>query len=129
MKAKLPSLRMAQQVCFDVAARQTADTALKDRVPISPGSAAELASTGGLTGLVLYLELRRWEADAPMRISFVIVGLEASLVDPSVVTPPRPSRPPRGIRVESAYVTAARKIMAQCSLRSARRPRHAERDR
>jgi len=109
-----------QQKGFDVAALQTVDTALKDRVPTSPGSAAELASAGGLKGLVLYLELRRWEADAPMHTSFVIVGLEASLVDPATGRivwqarhPAAPVPTPGEIRVESAYITAARKIMAQ----------------
>lgn len=121
-----------QRKGFDVAALQAVDTALKDRVPTSPGSAAELASSGGLKGLVLYLELRRWEADAPMHTSFVIVGLEVSLVDPAtgkIVWQARhaaaPVPTPGEIRVESAYITAARKIMAQmlAPLRPAATPR------
>lgn len=121
-----------QQKGFDVTPRQTVDSALKDRAPTSPRSAAELASAGGLKGLVLYLELRRWEGDAPMHTSFVIVGLEASLVDPATGTivwqarhPAAPVPTPGEIRVESAYITAARKIMAQmlAPLRPAATPR------
>jgi hypothetical protein len=109
-----------QQKGFEVAPRQAIDSALKDRIPTSPGSAAELASAGGLKGLVLYLELRRWEGDAPMHTSFVIVGLQASLVDPATGKivwqanhKAAPVATPGEIRVESAYVTAARRVIAQ----------------
>ena len=71
---------------FEVADRHRVETALNGRVPESPDSAVELASHGGLTDLVLYLEIRRWEPDAPMHPTFVIVGLAARLIDPSTGT-------------------------------------------
>jgi hypothetical protein len=109
-----------QQKGFDVTGRPAVDAALKGRTPTSPASAAELASAGGLKGLVLYLELRRWEGDAPMHTSFVIVGLQAILVDPTsgkIVWQANhaaaPVATPGEIRAESAYVTAARKVIEQ----------------
>ncbi len=109
-----------QQKGFEVTGLPAVDAALKGRGPTSPASAAELAAGGGLKGLVLYLELRRWEGDAPMHTSFVIVGLQVSLVDPAtgkiVWQADRKAAPvatPGEIRVESAYITAARKVMAQ----------------
>jgi hypothetical protein len=109
-----------QQKGFDVTGRPAVDAALKGRTPTSPASAAELASAGGLKNLVLYLELRRWEGDAPMHTSFVIVGLQAALVDPitgkivwQASHPAAPVATPGEIRMESAYITAARKVIAQ----------------
>jgi uncharacterized membrane protein len=67
-----------------------------------------------------------------MHTSFVIVGLEATLVDPATRKivwqarhPAAPVPTPGEIRVESAYITAARKIMAQilAPLRPATAPR------
>jgi hypothetical protein len=108
-----------QEKGFDVTSRQVVETALKERVPTSPASAAELAAKGGLRDLLLYLEIRRWEPDTPMRTSFVIVGLAVSLVDSStgqvIWQEERRAAPvptPGEIRVEAAYVTAARKVMA-----------------
>jgi hypothetical protein len=108
-----------QEKGFEVTSRQAIETALKERVPTSPASAAELAAQGGLRDLLLYLEIRRWEADAPMHTAFVIVGLTASLVDSStgqvIWRQERRAAPiptPGEIRLEAAYVTAARKVMA-----------------
>jgi hypothetical protein len=109
-----------QEKGFEVADRQAIETALKGRIPESPDSAVELASQGGLKSLLLYLEIRRWEPDAPVRTTFVIVGLTASLVDPStgkVVWQEKrrvaPVSTPGEITVESAYVTAARKVIGE----------------
>lgn len=109
-----------QQKGFDVADWQKIDNALKGRVPTSPDTAAALAKQIGLHGPVLYLEIRRWEADAPMHPAFVIVGVSATVVDPTsgrvlwqhdrkAVPVPTPGE----IRVEAAYVTAARKVTAE----------------
>jgi hypothetical protein len=109
-----------QEKGFEVASRQAVQTALKDRIPTSPASAAELAARGGLTDLLLYLEIRRWEPDAPMHTPFVIVALGMSLVDPStgqvVWQEERRAAPvptPGEIRVEAAYVTAARRVIRE----------------
>jgi len=109
-----------QENGFEVADWHRVETALGGRVPESPDSAVELASQGGLKDLVLYLEIRRWEPDAPMHPTFVIVGLSARLIDPSTGTVvwqedrrPAPVPTPGEIMVESAYVTAARKVIAE----------------
>jgi hypothetical protein len=109
-----------QEKGFTVTDRQVVEAALKGRVPDSPGSAAALGAEGGLTSLLLYLEIRRWEPDAPRHTSFVIVGLAASVVDPAtgqvVWQEERRAAPvptPGEIRLESAYVTAARKVIEQ----------------
>jgi hypothetical protein len=105
---------------FEVVDRYAVATAVHGATPASPESAAALASQGGIDALVLYLEIRRWEPDAPVHTAFVIVGLSASLVDPAsrrVVWQeerrPAPVATPGEITVESAYVTAARKVIAQ----------------
>ena len=89
-------------------------------MPESPDSAVALASQGGLKSLVLYLEIRRWESDAPVRTTFVIVALTATLIDPAtgkvVWQEHRRAAPvstPGEISVESAYVTAARKVIKE----------------
>jgi len=109
-----------QESGFEVADDRTVETALQGRTPESPDSAAELASQGGLKSLLLYLEIRRWEPDAPIHTRFVIVGLQASLIDPStgkvVWQEERRAAPvptPGEIMVQSAYVTAARKVIEE----------------
>ncbi len=109
-----------QEKGFEVVNRQTVETALRGRMPESPDSAVELASQGGLKNLLLYLEIRRWEPDAPVHTRFVIVALTATLVDPAtgkvVWQEQRRAAPvstPGEISVESAYVTAARKVMKE----------------
>jgi hypothetical protein len=93
---------------------------LKGEVPESPESAAGLASRLGLKDPVLYLEIRRWEPDAPTRADFVIVGLAAAMVDPSTGTvlwqaqrKAAPVATPGEVTVEAAFVTAARKVMQE----------------
>jgi hypothetical protein len=109
-----------QEQGFGVTSWRGVQTFLRDRVPTSPASAAELARQGGLTGNLLYLEIRRWEPDAPMHTAFVIVDLAVSLVDAAtgrvIWERERRAAPvptPGEIRVESAYVTAARKVIAE----------------
>lgn len=105
---------------FEVSDWQAVDRALEGRTPTSPESAAELATKSGLKSLVLYLEIRRWEPDAPMHTRFVIVGLAASLLDPSTghvlwqkERRAAPVPTPGELMVQSAYVTAARKVMKE----------------
>jgi hypothetical protein len=66
------------------------------------------------------LEILRWEPDAPVHTTFVIVGLSASLVDPAsrdvvweVYRQPAPVATPGEVTVENAYETAARKVIAE----------------
>ena len=109
-----------QERGFQVTSRAAVDTALKDRQPTSPESAADLAAQGGLKHLVLYLEIRRWEPDRPGHTAFVIVGLGASLIDPSTGTVvwkedrrAAPVATPGEITSQAASVTAARKVIKE----------------
>jgi ABC-type uncharacterized transport system auxiliary subunit len=90
------------------------------RIPQSAQEAAKLASEVGLTRPVLYLEIRRWEPDAPTQADFVIVGLSMVLIDPSTGTVvweahrrAAPVATPGQVTVEAAYVTAARKVVKE----------------
>lgn len=105
---------------FDVGDWAAQSAALKGRVPTSPQEAITLARQSGLTSRVLYLEIRRWEADAPTSTRFVIVALTASLMDPTtgqeIWREHRSAAPvptPGTISAETAYVAAARKVIAE----------------
>jgi hypothetical protein len=105
---------------YRVTPREAVQAAAHGQVPESAQSAAEIAAQGKLGGLVLYLEIRHWEPDAPIHTRFVIVGVSASLVEPQtgnvVWQLDRRSAPvatPGEVMVEDAYATAARKVIAE----------------
>ena len=105
---------------FDVGDWAAQNATLKGRVPASPQDAVALARQSGLTSRVLYLEIDRWEADAPTHTRFVIVAVTASLLDPAtgqqIWREHRRAAPvptPGTISVETAYVAAARKVIAE----------------
>jgi hypothetical protein len=105
---------------FRVVPRESVDAATDHRVPQSPQDALEIASRGKLEGRALYLEIRRWEPDAPVHTGFVVVGLSASLVDPAsgnvvwqLDRSPAPVSTPGEVTLGSAYETAARKVIAE----------------
>src|SRR5207244_2465347 len=105
---------------FDVVPAETVEGGTRGRAPGSARAAGELAKQAELPGLALYLEIRRWDPDAPTHPAFVLVGLAASLVDPasgrvlwSADHPVRPVPTPGEVAVGPAYVTAARKVMEE----------------
>jgi hypothetical protein len=105
---------------FTVVSHDEVEAVTQGRAPGSPEAAAEIASRAKLPGLALYLDVRRWEPDAPTHPSFVLVGLTASFVDPAtgrvVWTAERPTQPvatPGEVALGPAYVTAARKVMEE----------------
>jgi len=105
---------------FDVGDWTAQNAALKGRVPASPQEAVELARGSGITSRILYLEIDRWEADAPTQTRFVIVALTASLLDATtgqqIWREHRRASPvptPGTITVETAYVAAVRKVIAE----------------
>jgi ABC-type uncharacterized transport system auxiliary subunit len=108
-----------QQKGFDVAIWQTTGAA-HEQAPKSLDAALAMARQSGTKSSVLYLEIRRWEADAPTQTRFVIVGLSASLLDPvsgreiwHEYRAPAPVGTQGTISVEAAYVAAARKVIAE----------------
>jgi hypothetical protein len=94
--------------------------ALKGQAPESADAAIALGRQAGLTSRLLYLEIRRWEADAPTHPRYVIVAIIAALVDPTsgqeIWREHRRAGPvptPGAINLEAAYVVAARKVIAE----------------
>ena len=105
---------------FTVVPAQDVESATHGRAPGSPEAAAEIASRAKLEGLALYLDVRRWEPDAPTHPSFVLVSLTASLVDPATARvvwraerSTAPVATPGEVALGPAYVTAARKVMEE----------------
>ncbi len=112
-------LQLARRGFIVVSADQV-ESATQGRAPGSAEAAAEIASRAKLAGLALYLDVRRWEPDAPTHPSFVVVGVTASLVDPasgrvvwSMERPTSPVATPGEVALGPAYVTAARKVMEE----------------
>jgi hypothetical protein len=108
-----------QQKGFEVGIWKTPE-ASQHQAPTSLDSALALARQSETKSSVLYLEIRRWEPDAATHTRFVIVSLTASLLDPvsgrEIWHEHRPAAPigtPGTITVESAYVVAARKVIAE----------------
>ncbi len=104
---------------FAVVPADVVATATGDRAPESAAAAAAVAARARLPGLALWIEVRRWEPDAPAHPAFVIVALAASLVDPASgrvvwtnAPPPAPVATPGEVELGAAYVTAARKAVA-----------------
>jgi hypothetical protein len=105
---------------FTVVPAEEVESATHGRAPGSPEAAAEIASRAKLAGLALWVDVRRWEPDAPTHPAFVVVGVTASLVDPAsgrvVWNAERPTSPvatPGEVALGPAYVTAARKVMEE----------------
>ncbi len=105
---------------FRVTPAETVNAAAEGHVARTPHAAAEIAAHGKLDGLALYLEIDRWEPDAPVHTQHVIVGLSASLVDPptrNVVwefyRQPEAVATPGEVTLEEVYEAAARKVIAQ----------------
>jgi hypothetical protein len=68
---------------FDVVASDTVHAVTGGRTIATPDAAAEMARQGHLEVPVLLVAIERWEPDAPTHPAFVIVALEATLVDPA----------------------------------------------
>jgi len=88
--------------------------------PESSAAAAALARRTDLAGAALYLEIRRWEPDVETHPAFVIVGVEATLIDAAtgqVVWSLRPRvhpvPTPGAVTLGTAYEIAARKVAAE----------------
>jgi hypothetical protein len=103
-----------------VVPRETLVRVVDGHVPQDPSAAADIVEHAKLDALALYLEIRRWEPDAPVHPAFVIIGLSASLVDPAsgkVVWQfdrrAAPVATPGEVTLENAYETAARKVIAE----------------
>jgi len=86
----------------------------------NPQDAASAAARAHLDGAVLYMEIRRWEADASYHPGFVIAAVGATLIDPStgrvlwsVDRPSRPVQTPGVVSLGDAYAIAARVVIEE----------------
>jgi hypothetical protein len=92
--------------------------AIGTQTPHSPEEAADVAARGKLEASVLYIEIRRWEADmSSLHPQRVLVALEARLLDTATgqtvwaVQRPLHLVPTPGVIVRwMAYTIAARKV-------------------
>jgi hypothetical protein len=105
---------------IDVVPPDVVERATGGRVPGSPAVAAELAREAKLDAPVLYVEIRRWDPDAGTHPAFVVVAVEAALVDPAkgdvvweLHRPARPVATPGAVTLGSAYVDASRKVIEE----------------
>jgi len=103
---------------FKVMTPEAVTAAIGNQTPSSPEEAIELITRGKLDGSVLYIEIRRWEADmSPLHPQRVLVALDARLIDTAtghVVwlahSPLHPVPTPGAITRWVAYTIAARKV-------------------
>ncbi len=105
---------------YRVTERATVDAALHGRAPGSAEEASRSASTAGVAGAVLYLEIRRWEADADTHPAFIIAGVSASVIDVatghevwSVRRPVHPVATPGAVTLGAAYEIAVQTVVAE----------------
>lgn len=105
---------------FTVTAPEAVEAATAGRVPGSAEAARDLARAGTLGGGALYLEIFRWEPDSDTHPAFVIVGLDATLVDVATGErlwaahrAPTPVATPGTVTLGMAYADAARKVAAE----------------
>ena len=105
---------------FTAVPAETVEGATEGRAPGSTDSAVAIARHGGLEGLVLWIDVRRWEPDAPTHPAFVIVGLTAELIDPTsglvrwrAERRSAPVATPGEVNLGDASLNAARTVMAE----------------
>jgi len=101
---------------FEIATPLSEKKVLSGRIPRDSADAAELAAQAGLGPLCLYLEVRRWEPEGRAHVNYVIVDVEASLVDVQSRTlvwkheRRGPIGTPGNFLLEAACITAARRV-------------------
>jgi len=101
---------------FEIATPLSEKKVLSGRIPRDSADAAELAGQAGLGPICLYLEVRRWEPEGRAHVNYVIVDVEASLVDVQSRTlvwkheRRGPIGTPGNFLLEAACITAARRV-------------------
>lgn len=100
--------------------RELVDAATAVQPPSSVQDAAAAAARNHFEGTVMYIEIKRWEADVPYHPTFVIASVTVTLVDPStgrvIWTADHPSRPvptPGIISLGDAYSVAAHTLVTE----------------
>jgi hypothetical protein len=105
---------------YDVVPANAVDAATDERAPKDASAAAEVARHGRLPGLALFVAVNRWQGDGGTHPSFVIVGLDAALIDPAtghvvwtVHRAPEPVPTPGAVTLGSAYEIAVDGVVAE----------------
>jgi hypothetical protein len=105
--------RQLERRGVSVVAPEFVDAAVADYRPRTAETAARQAARNHIDAAVLYIEIRRWEPDAPFEPNSIIVSLAATLIDPdgeilwSVERPSRPFATPGAVNCGAADVIAA----------------------
>ena len=105
---------------FDVVPAQVVNAATVGQTPPSAEQAAAVAARHQIGGAVLYIDIRRWEADAGFHPTFIIASVTLTLVDVSsgrvLWTANHSSRPvqtPGVVVLGDAYSVAAHTLRAE----------------
>ncbi len=105
---------------YAVVAPELVVAATEGRPVYSPDAAAELARHGHLDEPVLMVVVDQWQPDAPTQPTFVIVALQAALVEPSSGTVlwhtrrrASPVATPGSVTLGAAYEIAVRKVVEE----------------
>jgi len=105
---------------FTVTSVETVEAATGEHAPADAQEAAAIATHNKIDASVLYIDLRRWEADVPFHPQFVIASLKIALIDPttgrilwSADHPSRPVPTQGVVNLGDAYAIAARTVMQE----------------
>lgn len=105
---------------YSVVPQETVDAAVGPHPPQAVADAISIANRGQITGRLLYIDIRRWEADVPYKPTFVIASVEIWLIDPNtgnlawhIDHPSRPVPTNGVINVGDAYTLAAQELMEE----------------
>jgi len=105
---------------FEVVVPPVLDASSSAPVPANAQEAATLAARNHLEGAVLYIEIRRWEANVGTEPTFIIAAVNATLIEATTghvlwtgEHPPRPVQTPGIINLGDAYAVAAHTLMAE----------------
>ncbi|HVN83851.1 MAG TPA: hypothetical protein VMW17_03305 [Candidatus Binatia bacterium] len=107
---------------YTVVPPATVDAVVGEHPPQSMADAAAIAARHQMEAWVLYIDIRRWEADVPYKPTFVIASVEVSLIDPAsgnvvwhIDHPSKPVQTNGVINLGDAYTVAAQQLMEELS--------------
>ena len=105
---------------FEVVSAEAMESAAGGRAVDSPDAAAELARHARVDAPVLLVAIERWEPDVGVQPDYVIVGLDATLIEPATGKMlwhtrrrARPSATPGAVTLGSAYEIAAEQVVGE----------------
>jgi hypothetical protein len=110
--------RQLEERGVDVIAPELVDAAVRSYAPLTAETAARQAARDHVDADVLYIEIRRWEPDAPFQPTRIIVSLAATLIEPAdgeilwhLEQPSRPIATPGAVTLGAADIIAAQSVI------------------